>query len=143
MFAAPFQDEFARDRDHRRGGQQKNAVGAQQETKRNAGDQRAARVEGRAGDKSIAEKLSDENGAKQDYDFTSADIEAEPAEAVDQEGSEDGDLVIARIVGPKASERESRKFGRHRRLHEIAIRTWLDKTEAVLKGPRSAAERTG
>ena len=96
-------------------------VGAQQQAERQAGDQRRARIECRQLEPPGAERLGGERAADRERAVERPRAEVEPADVVDQQGRERGDLVVARI-GP---ERSCEQTLQHARLLSAPGRTLM------------------
>ena len=100
VLAVDAEDEFRADGDHAGQRMQPGIVRPQQQAQRQSGDQRRARVECRQLEPPRADGLRCERADDGERAVERARAEIEPAEIVDQQGCERGDLVMARI-GPE------------------------------------------
>ena len=98
MLAADAEDELARDRDGGCGDGEEQRVGPQQQTEREAGDERAAGIERRQVPDARAEILRQERGADHRRRLRAGDLEVEPDQAVGQQRREQRDLVMPRVA---------------------------------------------
>ena len=97
VLAVDSQDELARDGDGRRDDHQAERIRPEQETERKPGDQRALRVERGESVKPRCRGLHQQDRGECGDGVGARHVEPEPAESVEDEAREHGDLVQTRI----------------------------------------------